>query len=143
MKILFDSASVDDQEKALNVFTRVLGFVKKEDVTAGEYRWLTVVPPDDQDGAEWVQQPNRNPAAEQYPKAIFERGIPAAMVGVDDLQAECERLKELGVQIKVEPTDYGYVSLASFDDTSGNLIQIQQRLRRLADRPGSIGCQAP
>ena len=143
MKILFDSASVDDQEKALNVFTSVLGFVKKEDVTAGEYRWLTVVPPDDQDGAEWVQQPNRNPAAEQYPKAIFEQGIPAAMVGVDDLQAESEELKDLEVQIKVEPTDYGYVSLASFDDASGNLIQIQQRLRRLADRPGSIGCQAP
>ena len=109
----------------------------------GKYRWLTVVPPDDQDGAELVQQPNGNPAAEQYPKAIFERGIPAAMVGVDDLQAECERLEDPDVQVKVEPTDYGRVSLASFADTSGNLVQIQQRLRRLADRPGSIGCLAP
>ena len=90
-----------------------------------------------------VQQPNRNPAAEQYPKAIFERESPPRWLALMTSKRNVNGLKELGVQIKVEPTDYGYISLASFDDTSGNLILIQQRLRRLADRPGSIGCQAP
>lgn len=127
MKILFTSIFVDDQGKALNFYTNILGFVKKEDVPVGEYRWLTVVSADAQDGTELVLEPNENPAAERYQKAIFEQGIPVTVFGVDDLQAEYERLKDLGVQFKVDPTDYGDVSLASFDDTCGNLIQIQQK----------------
>jgi catechol 2,3-dioxygenase-like lactoylglutathione lyase family enzyme len=127
VKILVTSIFVDDQEKALNFYTNVLGFVKKEDVAAGDYRWLTVVSPDEQDGTELVLEPNENAAAKQYQNAIFEQGIPATMFGVDDLQAEYERLKDLGVQFAVEPTDYGNVSLASFDDTCGNLIQIMHK----------------
>ena len=127
MKILYDSIFVDDQEKALNFYTNILGFVKKEDVPAGEYRWLTVVSPDDQDGTELVLEPNENPTAQQFQKALFEQGIPATMFGVDDLQQEYERLKGLGVQFNLEPTDYGGFALASFDDTCGNLIQILQK----------------
>lgn len=126
MRIIYNSIFVDDQEKALAFYTDILGFVKKEDVPAGEFRWLTVVSPDDQDGTELVLEPNENPAAQQYQKAIFEQGIPATSFGVDDVQAEYERLTELGVEFKVEPTDYGFYSLASFDDTCGNLIQIQK-----------------
>ena len=46
MKIILTSVFVNDQDKALAFYTGVLGFVKKQDVTAGEYRWLTVVSPD-------------------------------------------------------------------------------------------------
>ena len=125
MRIIYNSIFVDDQEKALNFYTEVLGFVKKEDVAAGEFRWLTVVSPDKQEGTELVLEPNENPTAEQYQKALFEQGIPATSFGVDDVQAEYERLRDQGVQFKVEPTDYGLYSLASFEDTCGNLIQIQ------------------
>lgn len=125
MRILFASIFVDDQEKALNFYTNVLGFVKKEDVVAGDFRWLTVVSPDDQNGTELFLEPNVNPAAQQYQKAIFEQDIPATSFGVEDVQAEYDRLKAKGVEFKVEPTDYGLYSLASFDDTCGNLIQIQ------------------
>ena len=127
MKILHDNVFVDDQEKALTFYTDVLGFVKKEDIPVGDFRWLAVVSPDDQEGTELLLEPNDNPAAEQYQKAIFEQGIPATMFGVDDLQKEYERLKALGVHFVVEPTDYGGYSLASFDDTCGNLIQIIQK----------------
>ena len=125
MRIIYNSIFVDDQEKALNFYTEVLGFVKKEDVAAGDFRWLTVVSPDNQEGTELVLEPNENPTAEQYQNALFEQGIPATSFGVDDVQAEYERLRDQGVQFKVEPTDYGLYSLASFEDTCGNLIQIQ------------------
>ena len=127
MKILHDNVFVDDQEKALIFYTDVLGFVKKEDIPVGDFRWLAVVSPDDQEGTELLLEPNDNPAAAQYQKAIFEQGIPATMFGVDDLQKEYERLKALGVHFVVEPTDYGSYSLASFDDTCGNVIQIIQK----------------
>jgi len=127
MKIIYTSVFVNNQDKALKFYTETLGFVKKNDVPAGQYRWLTVVSPDDQNGTELVLEPNDNPAAKTYQKAIFEQGIPATSFGVSDVRAEHERLKELGVKFTMEPTEVMKgVIIARFDDTCGNLIQIQQ-----------------
>lgn len=46
MRIHVTSVMVDDQDKALKFYTEVLGFVKKNDIPVGEYRWLTVVSPE-------------------------------------------------------------------------------------------------
>ncbi len=73
---------VNDQDKALKFYTSILDFVKKSDIVAGEYRWLTVVSPDDQNGTELVLEPNANPAAKTCQKAIFEQSIPATSFGV-------------------------------------------------------------
>ena len=126
MKIIFTSVFVSDQNKALNFYTESLGFVKKSDITNGPYRWLTVVSPDDQNGTELVLEPNDNPAAKTYQKAIYEQGIPATSFGVADVRVEYERLKKLGVKFKMEPTEImNGVTIATLDDTCGNLIQIQ------------------
>jgi len=69
---------------------------------------------------------NSNPAAQAYQKGIFEQGIPAASFGVEDTHAEYAKLKERGVKFTVEPTEVvDQVTIAVFDDTCGNLIQIQ------------------
>ncbi|HOI13810.1 MAG TPA: VOC family protein [Methanoculleus sp.] len=126
MKIILTSVFVDDQDRALKFYTDVLGFVKKSDVSAGEYRWLTVVSPDDQNGTELLLEPNSNPVAQAYQKGIFEQGIPAASFGVEDTHAEYERLKGQGVTFTMEPTEVvDRVTIAVLDDTCGNLIQIQ------------------
>ena len=49
MKIVVTSVLVDDQDKALQFYTDVLGFEKKHDIPMGEFRWLTVVSPQDPD----------------------------------------------------------------------------------------------
>ncbi len=127
MKIIFTSIFVNDQDKALKFYTETLSFVKKSDVTNGPYRWLTVVSPDDKKGTELVLEPNDNPAAKTYQKAIFEQGIPATSFGVSDVQEEFERLKNLGVKFTKEPTEVMKgVTISILDDTCGNLIQIQQ-----------------
>jgi predicted enzyme related to lactoylglutathione lyase len=127
MKIFLTSVFVEDQSRALQFYTEKLGFVKKGDVSAGEYRWLTVVSPDNQDGAELLLEPNSNPAAKTYQKAIFEQKIPAAMFSVEDVKKEYERLKSLGVIFTMEPTQAGPAMIAVFDDTCGNLIQISEK----------------
>ena len=48
-------------------------------------------------------------------------------VFVDDVQAENERLRQRGVVFTQPPTDLGDVTMAVFDDTCGNLIQIVDR----------------
>lgn len=126
MRIKLTSLLVDDQEKALKFYTEVLGFVKKQDLPAGEFRWLTVVSPEAPDEVELVLEPNANPAAQSFQKAIFEQGIPLTAFAVDNTEREYERLKELGVSFSMEPTDVGPTIVAVFEDTCGNLIQIFQ-----------------
>ncbi|MXX92196.1 MAG: VOC family protein [Chloroflexi bacterium] len=126
MRIILTGVFVDDQDKALKFYTETLGFVLKHDVPAGEYRWITVVSPDDSDGTELLLEPNENPVAQAYQKGLFDQGIPANSFGVTDIHTEHERLKALGVSFTMEPTEMGPVTIAVFDDTCGNLIQMMQ-----------------
>ena len=126
MRITLTSVFVSDQDEALRFYTETLGFVKKHDVPVGEFKWLTVVSPDDPDGTELLLEPNENPVAQEYQKGIFDQGIPAASFSVTDIRAEYEKLKSLGVAFTMEPTEMGNVTIAVFDDTCGNLIQIMQ-----------------
>ncbi len=125
MKIYITSVFVPDQQQALDFYTGVLGFIKKHDVPlGGEARWLTVVSPDDPDGTELLLEPDEHPAVRPYKEALVADGIPAASFQVDDVRAEYERLRALGVTFTQEPLDAGPVTMAVFDDTCGNLIQI-------------------
>ncbi len=126
MKIELTSVFVNDQEKALRFYTEILGFIKKSDISAGKYRWLTVVSSEDQDGTQLHLEPNNNPAAKAYQEAIFKQGIPATSFFVEDIQKEHGRLKKLGVKFIMEPTKVTGSTIAVFDDTCGNLIQITQ-----------------
>ncbi|MFI7213156.1 VOC family protein [Micromonospora maritima] len=126
MRINLTSVYVDDQEKALRFYTDVLGFVKKTDVPTGEHRWLTVVSPDAPDGVELLLEPDAHPAAKAFKEALAGDGIPLTQFAVDDVTAEHERLRGLGVLFTQEPVDMGPVATAVFDDTCGNLIQIAQ-----------------
>lgn len=127
MKIMVTSLFVEDQDKALEFYSEKLGFVKKEDVPVGEFRWITLVSPDEQDGTELLLEPNNHPAAKEYQKKIFADGIPATMFGVADINKEYKRLLEQGVKFTMEPTKMDELTIAVFDDTCGNLIQIVEK----------------
>jgi catechol 2,3-dioxygenase-like lactoylglutathione lyase family enzyme len=124
MKINLASVFVDDQDKALNFYTETLGFVKKTEMPVGEFKWLTVVSPEDPDGVELVLEPSDHPAVKPFKDAIVADGIPYTSFAVGDVQAEYERLRARGVKFVQEPTSMGPVTTAVFDDTCGNLIQI-------------------
>lgn len=127
MKIILTSIFVQDQDKALKFYTGILGFVKKHDVPLGGFKWLTVVSPDDPEGVELLLEPNNNPIAKTYQEGLFEQGIPVASFGVEDIDAEYERLKGLGVNFIMAPTKTDTVTIAVFNDTCGNFIQIMQK----------------
>ncbi|MEU0112149.1 VOC family protein [Streptomyces bobili] len=128
MRIHLTSVFVDDQAEAEHFYTEIPGFVKKHDVPVGEKdRWLTVVSPDEPDepdGTELLLEPAGHPAVKTYRDALAGDGIPLAQFAVDDVTAEYERLRDLGVRFTQEPLEMGPVTTAVFDDTCGNLIQI-------------------
>lgn len=127
MKIVVTSVLVDDQAKALAFYRDVLGFEPKHDIPMGEHRWLTLTSPGDPDGVELLLEPDVHPAAKPFKSAIKQDGIPYTFFGVDDVHAEYARLCTAGVRFTQPPTSIGPVTIAVFDDTCGNLIQIVQR----------------
>jgi catechol 2,3-dioxygenase-like lactoylglutathione lyase family enzyme len=127
MKIYVTNVFVDDQQKALEFYRDRLGFALKRDIDlGGGNRWLTVVSPDSPEGTELLLEPSEHPAVGPFKAALVADGIPAASFMVEDMAAEVQRLKGLGVSFVVEPMDAGAVLMAVFDDTCGNLIQIVQ-----------------
>src|SRR5580693_8148349 len=121
MKIKVTSVYVDDQDKALRFYTEVLGFAKKTDFSQGPYRWLTVASPEEPEGTELQLALNNNPAAKAYQHAI--------MFFTDDVKGDYERIKALGAEFTMPPTDVTGSTIAMLKDTCGNLIQLTQLAR--------------
>ncbi|HEX2992185.1 MAG TPA: VOC family protein [Anaerolineales bacterium] len=128
IKIKLTSVSIDDYDKALKFYTEVMGFQKKRDMPLGEgARWITVVSPLEPDGTELLLEPNAGyPAMKALKEALVKDGIPFTAFEVDDIQEEYERMRNLGVEFTMEPTNMGQATAAVLDDTCGNLIQIYQ-----------------
>ena len=124
LKIYVTSVFVDDQQKALEFYTAVLGFEKKHDVPLGQHRWLTLTSSQDNSGVELLLEPSSHPAVAPFRAALVEDGIPYASFSVDDLDKEHARLAALGVEFIQPPVSQEGYSTAVFDDTCGNLIQI-------------------
>lgn len=126
MQIKLTKVYVDDHDKALHFYTDVLGLTKKDDFGNSGYRWLTVVSPDDPDGAELQLELNSDPAAKAYQQAMFAQGQPALLLHTKDVKADYERIKAKGGEFVMPPTDVTASIIAQVKDTCGNLIQFVQ-----------------
>jgi predicted enzyme related to lactoylglutathione lyase len=128
IKITLTSVSIDDYDKALHFYTVILGFVKKRDIDlGGDARWITVVSAENPNGVELLLEPNAEyPAMKALKESLVADNIPFTTFEVDDIHQEYERLKQLGVEFTMEPTNMGMTIIAMFDDTCGNLIQLHQ-----------------
>lgn len=128
MKIKLTSISIADYDKALKFYTEVLGFEKKHDIPLGDgARWITVVSPQEPNGTELLLEPNAiYPAMKALKESLMRDGIPFTAFQVDDIQKEYDRLKKLGTEFTMEPTNMGTTTVAILNDTCGNLIQLYQ-----------------
>jgi predicted enzyme related to lactoylglutathione lyase len=129
MKIGLTTVYVDDQERALQFYTDVLGFVKKADFTQGPYRWLTVASAEEPNGTQLQLARSDNPAAKAFQQAIFQQRQPAVMFFTDDLQTDFERARGRGAEFTMPPTDTTGSKIAMLNDTCGNLVQLTQLVR--------------
>jgi predicted enzyme related to lactoylglutathione lyase len=126
MRINLSSVMVEDQEQALKFYTEKLGFIKKTDMSIGEYRWLTVTSPDGPEGVELVLEPMGFPPSRDYQKALYSAGIPITAFLSKDIKAEYKQLKARGVKFRSEPQIMGAITSVLFEDTCGNLINLVQ-----------------
>ncbi len=126
MRIKLASIPIADYDKALAFYTDILGFVKKQDILlAPGVRWLTVVSPAEPNGTELLLEPNAEyPAMKALKESLMQDGIPYTAFQVDDVQGEYARMKALGAEFMMEPTNMGTTTVAILNHTCGNLIQI-------------------
>jgi len=131
MKLTLFGIPVLDQQKALEFYTKKLGFILKKDAPLeGGNRWLTLVSKDWQDGPEILLEPAplHFEPSKVYQDALMKAGIPWAQFDVEDVDQEYARLQGLGVDFSVKPTIMGTVKFAVFNDTCGNNIQLVENL---------------
>ncbi len=131
MRVTTISIPVMDQEKALQFYTKKLGFIKKKDAPIeGGNRWLTLVSQYEQDGIEILLEPGplHFEPCKVFQKALMDAGIPYTQFDVDSVDSEYERLTNIGVEFSIKPSTFGTVKYAVFNDTCGNYIQIVETL---------------
>lgn len=124
MKIALTSVFVDDPNKAFKFYTEVLGFVER--LYIPEAQLAIVASPEEPNGTALLLEPNGNLGAKTFQEGIYQAELPAIVFGVKDIQKEHERMKDLGVEFRKEPTKTDQGIEAVLDDTCGNLIQLFQ-----------------
>lgn len=131
-KIRYTGVYVKDQNEALRFYTEVLGFEIREDVTFGDFRWLTVGlkgQPDVNFGLQQLRVGD-NLNAENFDRLtkLQEAGcLGGILFQTDDIYQTYEELKAKGVNFVMPPKDqpYGLIE-AMFRDNSGNWFSLQQ-----------------
>jgi|SRR4029079_11288985 predicted enzyme related to lactoylglutathione lyase len=134
MKISTAQVWVHDQDEALAFYTQKLGMEVRSDVTMpemGNFRWLTVSPPGQEDIAIVLMAIPGEPVLDAATKAQVEELMGKGFAGTvflttDDCRAEYEQLKARGVEFSEEPEDRPYGIDAGFRDPSGNSFRLTQ-----------------
>jgi uncharacterized glyoxalase superfamily protein PhnB len=125
---------VHDQDEALAFYTKKLGMEVRSDVTLpelGDFRWLTVGPPGQNDVAIALMAIPGPPVmdsdtAEQV-KALMAKGFAGAVfLTTDDVQTAYEELKGRGVEFSEPPEKRPYGIDSSFHDPSGNNFRLME-----------------
>ena len=115
---------VRDQDEALAFYVEKLGFAVHADARNGDYRWLTVQHPGQNEfqlGLFVPQAPLVDDAtAQALREAVAKGAMPPLVLVVDDCRATCDQMRARGVEFTQEPVErFGSVD-ASFRDPSGN-----------------------
>ena len=125
---------VHDQDEALDFYTKKVGMEVRSDVTLpelGNFRWLTVSPPGQEDIAITLMAIPGPPVMDEETadqvRALMAKGFAGTVFLVtDDARASYEVLKARGVEFTEEPEERPYGLDSGFRDPSGNSLRLTQ-----------------
>jgi uncharacterized glyoxalase superfamily protein PhnB len=134
MKIANAQLWVHDQDEALAFYTEKLGMEVRADVTLaemGDFRWLTVGPPGQEDFAIVLMaipgQPVMDEESAEQVRTVMAKGFAGTVfLTTDDCQASYEELKARGVEFTETPEERPYGIDSGFRDPSGNSLRLTE-----------------
>jgi len=130
ISLQYTNITVSDVDEALGFYRDALGLDVTQDVSAGDYRWVTLGS-DAQPGLGIVlSEPHagRSQADGDVIQELLAKGVlPMLVFASDDVDATFETVKAAGAEVVQEPTDQGWGPRdCAFRDPSGNHIRISQ-----------------
>jgi uncharacterized glyoxalase superfamily protein PhnB len=134
MRISTAQVWVHDQDQALAFYTQKLGMEVRSDVTVpelGNFRWLTVAPPSQEDVAIVLMAipgpPVMDEATAQQVRELMGKGFAGTVfLTTDDVRADFEELSRRGVEFSEPPEERPYGIDSGFRDPSGNSFRLTQ-----------------
>jgi uncharacterized glyoxalase superfamily protein PhnB len=125
---------VDDQDEALEFWTKKVGMEVRSDVTMaemGNFRWLTVGPAGQPDIAIVLMAipgpPVMDAETAEQVRNLMSKGFAGTIfLTADDVRANYEELKGRGVEFTEEPEERPYGIDCGFRDPAGNSIRLTQ-----------------
>jgi catechol 2,3-dioxygenase-like lactoylglutathione lyase family enzyme len=134
MKIANAQVWVHDQDEALAFYTEKLGMEVRQDVSIaelGDFRWLTVAPPGQEDFALVLMAipgpPVFDEETAQQIETLMGKGVSGGVfLTTDDCHASYEELKARGVEFTEAPEERPYGIDAGFRDPSGNSLRLTE-----------------
>ena len=134
IRIAFAGVWVHDQDEALAFYTEKLGWELRSDVTLpelGNYRWLTVGPPDQPDVSLVLNAVPGPPVIDDATAAQI-RSVRAkgwggnVLLTTDDVHGSYEELQARGIEFTESPEERPYGIDSAFRDPSGNQFRLTQ-----------------
>jgi catechol 2,3-dioxygenase-like lactoylglutathione lyase family enzyme len=125
---------VHDQDEALAFYTEKLGMEVRSDVTLpelGDFRWLTVGPPGQEDFAIVLMAIPPAPVMDEQTagevRNLMAKGFAGTVfLTTDDVRGDYEELKGRGVEFTEAPEERPYGIDSGFRDPSGNALRLTQ-----------------
>ena len=125
---------VHDQDVALDFYTNKLGMEVRADVTVpemGNFRWLTVSPPGQEDVSIVLMAVPEPPAfdgqfTQEIKSLLAKGGTSTVFLVTDDCRKSFEELSARGVEFTEEPEERPYGVDCGFRDPSGNNFRLTE-----------------
>jgi len=134
MRIAVSQIWVHDQDEALEFYTKKIGLEVRQDVSfaeMGDFRWLTVGPPDQPDVSIVLMAIPGPPVMDNETADKVRELMGLGFAGTvffatDDCLKDYETLRARGVEFTEEPEARPYGIDSGFRDPSGNSIRLTQ-----------------
>jgi len=122
--------TVHDPDLALAFYHDTLGLTVANDVSNGDFRWVTISPPSQPDVQIVLTHPKAGRSAddgEAMEELMTKGSLPGVNFRSDDVDADFEKVQASGAEVLQEPMDQFWGARdCAFRDPSGNTVRLSQ-----------------
>ncbi len=125
----YTNVTVNDVDESIAFYGGALGLEVQNDVTSGQYRWVTLGSSAQPGLGIVLSEPHagRSKKDGDTMQELLVKGVlPILVFRTDDLDETFEKVAASGAEVLQEPIDMGFARDCAFRDPSGNMVRISQ-----------------
>ncbi|MFE3828885.1 VOC family protein [Streptomyces sp. NPDC059092] len=130
LSLQYCNVTVNDMDESLAFYRDALGFEVRNDVSSGEFRWVTLGSASPSDVELVLSEPHagRSQADGDALQELLTKGVLQQLIfRTDDVDAAFEKVRATGAEVLQEPIDQPWGPRdCAFRDPSGSMVRISQ-----------------